>query len=132
MQPECAASDLGWMLIRGLVVQGFAFGAVYRVLGAVLGEDVGGAIYAFAFVVAALWCIWDANRQCPLGQDRAYARRLHRPLTLGTVSHARGGVTAVDVGFPRARRDRPAWRAASPSERMVLDGVNAVFRVTQA
>ncbi len=46
------------------MVRGIAFGAVYGVLVALLGDEVGGAINGFAFVVAALSCIWDANRQC--------------------------------------------------------------------
>jgi uncharacterized RDD family membrane protein YckC len=64
IREDGATADLGWMLIRDLAVRGIAFGAVYGVLVAVLGEGVGGAINSLIFVVAALWCIWDANRQC--------------------------------------------------------------------
>ena len=64
IREDGATADLGWMLIRDLAVRGIAFGALYGLLVAVLGERVGGAINSFVFVVAALWCIWDANRQC--------------------------------------------------------------------
>ena len=57
-------ASLSWMLIRDLAVRVIAFGAVNGVLVAVLGTEAGGAIYGLAFVVAALWCVWDANRQC--------------------------------------------------------------------
>ena len=58
------SADLGWMLIRDLVVRCIVFGAVNGVLVAVLGEQAGGAIFTPTFVVAALWCVWDADRQC--------------------------------------------------------------------
>ena len=58
------SADLGWMLIRDLVVRAIAFGAINGVLVAVLGEQVGGAIVGLTFVVAALWCVWDSDRQC--------------------------------------------------------------------
>ena len=61
---EGQPADLGWMLIRDLVVRAIAFGAVNGVLVAVLGEQVGGSIFGLAVVVAALWCVWDTDRQC--------------------------------------------------------------------
>ena len=64
IREDGAVASLSWMLIRDLAVRVIAFGAVNRVLVAVLGEEAGGAIYGLAFVVAALWCVWDANRQC--------------------------------------------------------------------
>lgn len=57
-------AGLGWMIIRDWAVRIIAFGAVEWVLLAVLGEEVGGSIFALAWVVAALWCVWDADRQC--------------------------------------------------------------------
>ena len=57
-------AGLGWMVIRDWAVRLIAFGAVEWVLLAVLGEEVGGSIFALAWVVAALWCVWDADRQC--------------------------------------------------------------------
>ena len=60
IRDDGAVADLGWMLIRDLVVCGVAFGAVYGMLGA----GVGGAINTLVFTLAALWCVWDANRQC--------------------------------------------------------------------
>ena len=67
------SADLGWMLIRDLVVRAIAFGAINGVLVAVLGEQVGGAIFGLTFVVAALWCVWDSDRPVRMGQDRAHA-----------------------------------------------------------
>ncbi len=64
IRDDGSAATLGWMLIRDLAVRILAFGAVNRVLVAILGEEAGGAIYGLAFVVAALWCVWDANHQC--------------------------------------------------------------------
>ncbi|MDE2801676.1 MAG: RDD family protein, partial [Chloroflexota bacterium] len=64
IRDDGAAADLGWMLIRDLAVRGVAFGAVYGVLVAVVGEGVGGAINSLVFTLAALWCVYDANRQC--------------------------------------------------------------------
>ncbi len=57
-------AGLGWMVIRDWAVRIIAFGAVEWVLLAVLGEEVGGSIFALAWVVAALWCVWDTDRQC--------------------------------------------------------------------
>lgn len=34
------------------------------VLVAVLGEQAGRRYLRLVFVVAALWCVWDADRQC--------------------------------------------------------------------
>lgn len=47
-------AGLGWMIIRDWAVRIIAFGAVEWVLLAVLGEEVGGSIFALAWVVAAL------------------------------------------------------------------------------
>ncbi len=61
---EGEVANLGWMLIRDLVVRIIAFGAVNGVLIAILGETAGGAIYGLMVVVAALWCVWDARHRC--------------------------------------------------------------------
>ncbi len=61
---EGEVANLGWMLIRDLVIRIIAFGAVNGVLIAILGETAGGAIYGLMVVVAALWCVWDARRRC--------------------------------------------------------------------
>ncbi len=36
----------------------------FRIPRAILGAESGGAIYGLALIIAALWCVWDANRQC--------------------------------------------------------------------
>ena len=64
IREDGAVATLGWMLIRDLAVRVIAFGAVDRLLVAALGEGTGGALTSLLFVVAALWCVWDANRQC--------------------------------------------------------------------
>ncbi len=57
-------ATLGWMLIRDLAVRLIAFAAFNGVLVALLGEEEGGALFALTLIIAALWCIWDARRQC--------------------------------------------------------------------
>ena len=64
IREDGVAASLGWMLIRDLAVRVIGFGAVNRVLVAMLGEPVGDAVFGLIWVVAALWCVWDANRQC--------------------------------------------------------------------
>ena len=64
IREDGSVATLGWMLIRDLAVRVIVFGAVNRALVAILGEEAGGAIYGLAFVVAALWCVWDATHQC--------------------------------------------------------------------
>ena len=79
-----ATADLGWMLIRDLVIRLVAFGALYGVVLAILGDGVGGAINSLIFVLAALWCIWDVNRQClwdKIAQTRViHARAKHQAM----------------------------------------------------
>ncbi len=64
IREDGTVAGLGWMLIRDLAVRVIAFGAVNAVLVSVLGAESGGAIYGLALIIAALWCVWDANRQC--------------------------------------------------------------------
>ena len=64
IREDGTVATLGWMLIRDLAVRVIAFGAIDRLLVAALGEGTGGALTSLLFIVAALWCVWDANRQC--------------------------------------------------------------------
>lgn len=53
-------ASLGWMLLRDIwlrYVLFFVFGIVLGLIG------IGWIVFAF-FAVAALWCVWDKNRQC--------------------------------------------------------------------
>ena len=64
IREDGSVATLGWMLIRDLAVRVIAFGAVDRLLVAALGEGTGGALTSLLFIVAALWCVWDARHQC--------------------------------------------------------------------
>lgn len=64
IREDRAAAGLGRMLIRDLVVQVIAYFLVVAVVVAVLGDYAGVAFSYLVFAVAALWCVWDANRQC--------------------------------------------------------------------
>ncbi len=77
IREDGSAAGLGWMLLRDLVVRGIAFGALNLVLTAIAGT-AGGAIAGLVFVVAALWCVWDANRQC-LWDKVVRTRVVHGP-----------------------------------------------------
>jgi len=53
-------ASLGWMLLRDIWLRYVLF----LVFGIVLGLiGIGWIVFAF-FAVAALWCVWDKNRQC--------------------------------------------------------------------
>lgn len=54
---------LGWMLLREIVLKWAAFVVLDQVLS-LADEGIGGLVTLAVFIVAALWCIWDANRQC--------------------------------------------------------------------
>ncbi len=69
------AAGLGWMLIRDVVIRMVAFGAVDRILVAFVGESAGVITFAL-FAAAAIWCVWDANRQCLW--DKAVGTRVIR------------------------------------------------------
>ena len=56
-------AGLGWMLLREIVVKWALFIALDQVLS-LADAGVAGLITLVAFAAAALWCAWDANRQC--------------------------------------------------------------------
>ncbi len=56
-------AGLGRMLLREIIAKWGAFVLLDYVLGFADG-DVAGWVSLAAFAVAALWCTWDANRQC--------------------------------------------------------------------
>ena len=64
VREDGAAADLGWMLVRDLVVRVVALGAVDAGLVGILGETAGGALSGLVVVAAALWCVWDARHRC--------------------------------------------------------------------
>ena len=64
IRDDGSLAGLGRMLLRDLVLQNMSFVVIAVVLREVTGDSVAYVISNFAFVVAALWCVWDANRQC--------------------------------------------------------------------
>ena len=63
-------ASYGWMLLREVAVKYLAFAALYPIVvivGAVSGNLASWIVYiAFyaLWVACALWCVWDASRQC--------------------------------------------------------------------
>ena len=56
-------AGLGWMLLREIVLKWATFVVLDMVLS-IINAGVAGGITLFVFALAALWCAWDANRQC--------------------------------------------------------------------
>lgn len=56
-------AGLGVMLLREIVAKWAVF-AVLDLLLSLANPGVAGTITSLALAVAALWCAWDANRQC--------------------------------------------------------------------
>lgn len=56
-------ASYGWMLLREIGVKIIAFAVLNFALVALIG-GAGGWVYLAVFAVCALWCVWDANRQC--------------------------------------------------------------------
>lgn len=54
---------LGWTLLREIVVK-WGFFAVLVLVLSLANPGLAGTITLVVFAVAALWCAWDANRQC--------------------------------------------------------------------
>ncbi|MCY3882504.1 MAG: RDD family protein [Chloroflexi bacterium] len=63
VRPDGNRAGLGWMLLREIVLKWGAFVVLDLVLS-IINPAVGGGITLAVFAVAALWCAWDANRQC--------------------------------------------------------------------
>ena len=57
------AASYGWMLLREIGVKWIAFVVLNFVLAALIG-NASGWVYVAVFAACALWCVWDANRQC--------------------------------------------------------------------
>ena len=56
-------ASYGWMLLREIGVKIIAFAVLNFALVALIG-GAGGWVYLAIFVACAIWCVWDANRQC--------------------------------------------------------------------
>ena len=57
-------ADWRWMFAREIALKTLSFSALGWALSATVGDVVGNWISGLALFVAALWCAWDANRQC--------------------------------------------------------------------
>lgn len=55
-------ASYGWMLLREIVLKSLAFGLLNFILDSIVSGS--GWIAAVLFAACALWCVWDANRQC--------------------------------------------------------------------
>ncbi len=56
-------AGLGWMLLREIILKWAVFVVLDQVLS-LADAGVAGVITLVALALAALWCAWDANRQC--------------------------------------------------------------------
>lgn len=61
--PDGNRAGLGRMLLREIITKWGVFALLDYVLG-FADADVAGWVTLAALAVAALWCTWDANRQC--------------------------------------------------------------------
>ena len=93
VREDGAVAGLGYVIVRELVIKGILFG----ILAAI-------TLY-IAWIVGALWCTWDANRQC-LWDKVAGSRVVYAPDGIGQISSL-----PVTVGSP-SRGAAPAQRAA--------------------
>lgn len=82
-------ASYGWMLLREIGAKWIAFVVLNLILAALIGE-VGGWVYVAIFAACALWCVWDANRQC-LWDKALTTLVVHDPEGVG----AGGGAPAV-------------------------------------
>ena len=57
-------ADWRWMFAREIALKTISFSALGWALSATVGDAAGTWISGLALFVAALWCAWDANRQC--------------------------------------------------------------------
>ena len=58
------SASYGWMLLREIVVKVIAFVVLSLILTTIFGDTIGFWVYIVIWAACALWCVWDANRQC--------------------------------------------------------------------
>ena len=63
VREDGSAAGLGWMLLREIVLKIILF-PVLSSLETLVVPNLGGLIALALFALAALWCVWDKNRQC--------------------------------------------------------------------
>jgi uncharacterized RDD family membrane protein YckC len=88
-----------WM--RELIIEMLLFGGVFAVLGAMTG-----GLGQILWVIPALWCVWDAERQCLWDKVAstyiAHSPQGFRPLTAPEIS-VRGDQPPASNGIPSGR-----------------------------
>ena len=57
-------ADWRWMFAREIALKSVSFSALGWALSATVGDAINTWIVSLALAVVALWCAWDANRQC--------------------------------------------------------------------
>ena len=63
VREDGTVAGLGVMALRDVVLKSVLFWVVNQALILAL-DDIGGLIAVALFGLAALWCVWDAQRQC--------------------------------------------------------------------
>ena len=63
MRVDGQIASYGWMLLREIGGKIVAFAVLNAILAWLIG-DVGNWVFVAVFAACALWCVWDANRQC--------------------------------------------------------------------
>ena len=91
----------GYTWVRELIIKTLLFGAIFAILGAFTG-----GLGQLLWVIPAVWCVWDAERQC-LWDKVASTYVAHSPEGLPARPH-------VDAG---AVHGGPPPRAAAPPQR---------------
>lgn len=91
--------------VRELIIKILLFGGLFAVLGAMTG-----GLGQLLWVVPALWCVWDAERQClwdKVGSTYiGHSPQGYRPPTAEEMA-ARGEQPPAAGGIPKGRVDPP-------------------------
>ncbi|MXZ46823.1 MAG: hypothetical protein F4Z08_07540 [Chloroflexi bacterium] len=91
--------------VRELIIKVLLFGGLFAVLGAMTG-----GLGQLLWVVPALWCVWDAERQClwdKVGSTYiAHSPQGYRPLTAAEMA-VRGEQPPAAGGIPTGRVEAP-------------------------
>ena len=86
-------ASYGWMLLREIGVKVIAFVVLSLIITTIFGDTVGFWVYIAIWAACALWCVWDANRQC-LWDKAVRTLVVHDPEGVGAPV---GGGTSMPV-----------------------------------
>ena len=135
MRADGSRAGGGYTWVREVIVKAIVFGGIFTILGA-LTAGYGQLL----FVVPALWCVWDAERQCLWDKVAAtyvaYSPSGSRPLTAqemrvqGEDPPARDGIPTriIEPSEPSGMMDYPR-EAASMQERTNADQLRELQRL---